>query len=293
MKNSSALKIKITLPLIVLSGGLTANAWAGPDLVVHPSRIVFEKNTRTAEVDLTNTGDQPGTYRIVVENKRMDENGKFSIVEKDSKKPEAKPLPDEHFASDFIQYSPRQVELAPGAGQVVRVTVRKPADLAAGEYRSHLTFQRIPDANTNSVENINKPGKNEIGIVLTALVGVSIPVIVRNGDTQASASLSDFAFLTPKQGEPPTAKIKINRTGSQSLYGDLLVELLDDHGEAKEQLAAATGFAVYTPNSFRIASLNLRSKTTDSFSKKKLRWTFKEQPSSGGKTIAEGTYQVP
>ena len=44
-------------------------------------------------------------------------------------------------AADLVRYSPRQVELAPGEVQTVRIQIRKPEGLKDGEYHSHLVFQ--------------------------------------------------------------------------------------------------------------------------------------------------------
>ena len=111
---------------------------------------------RTAQVDLINNGSEPATYRISLVNQRMGEDGQFLPVDT--------PLAGELFANDMVQFSPRQVTLQPGTSQTVRVMVRKPAGLAAGEYRSHLHFEKMPEPRgATSVE----PGANgkEIGII--------------------------------------------------------------------------------------------------------------------------------
>lgn len=280
MRNFSKLFVAAVLSFNALS------AWSAPNLVLNPSRLVLEKNQRSAQIDLTNTGDQVGTYRIKIENKRMDENGKMQNVGTDKR-------PGEHFAAEMVQYSPRQVELSPGSSQTIRLSLRKPANLEAGEYRSHIVFERIPDAYTTSIENINKPKSGEIGITLTALVGISIPMIVRHGDTSAQTSLSEVKFQPGTSGEAPSILAKIERSGNQSVYGDVVVKMLDANGKEKE-VAVAAGVAVYTPNSSRKVKLVVRPEDSKmDFSNKTFRIIYKEQESSGGKEIAQTTLQTP
>ncbi|HEX2121946.1 MAG TPA: molecular chaperone, partial [Thermoanaerobaculia bacterium] len=59
---------------------LSLRAEAGGELMVHPTRVVFEGNTRTAQLDLINSGTEAMTYRIAVVNRRMSETGDFVAV---------------------------------------------------------------------------------------------------------------------------------------------------------------------------------------------------------------------
>ena len=181
------------LLLLFLCGHQTALA----GLMLYPTRIVLESKARSAQVELINNGDKPETYRIGIFNRRMTETG--DIVAAD------KPQAGELFADDLLRYSPRQVILQPGKSQTVRIMVRKPAGLAAGEYRSHLQFDRVADAaGAANLENLAKPEKGEIAIVLEALVGASIPVIVRHGETRVTTTLTDLT-LVPAPGKGAAA----------------------------------------------------------------------------------------
>lgn len=125
-----------TLGLLLLSG------LARADLMLFPTRIVLEKNQRAAQVELINQGRSPETYRINLVNRRMSETGEFIPV--------GTPGPGEQFADPLLRYSPRQVTIAPGGSQTVRILLRKPAELAAGEYRSHLQFDRVAETSADS-----------------------------------------------------------------------------------------------------------------------------------------------
>ena len=251
------------------------------DLMLYPTRVVFEKNQRATQVDLINNGSEPAVYRISLINQRMGEDGQFLEVN-------TAPLPGELFANDLVQFSPRQVTLQPGTSQTVRVMVRKPADLAAGEYRSHLHFEKMPEPRgANSVE----AGKDkQIGIVLTALIGASIPVIVRHEVAPASVSLSHLELL--KDGKAPLLTLQFERTGNSSVYGDLAVAFTPQGG-AEQVIGRAAGIAVYNPNLLRRAKMSLQPAPGVVLARGALRVTYRERPEAGGALLAEGTLALP
>ena len=256
-------------------------AWA--DLMVAPTRLVFDKNQRAAQLDLINNSTEAATYRISIVNRRMSETGEFL--------PADSPAPGEQFAGDLLRYSPRQVVLAPGAGQVVRVMLRKPADLASGEYRSHLIFEKVaapkPEASPDAQA---APSDGQVSVQLTMLSGLSIPVIVRHGETAATVTLSDLALLKPVPGQAALLAVVVQRSGNRSIYGDLTATFTPQGGTAQE-VAKAGGVAVYTPNALRRVKLEL--KPTLPLTHGTLKVTLRERAESGGKLLAESAIELP
>jgi P pilus assembly chaperone PapD len=257
------------------------SAWA--DLMLFPTRIVFEKNQRAAQLELINQGKTPETYRLSLVNRRMSETGEFA--------PADTPAPGEQFADEMVRFSPRQVTIAPGSSQTVRMLLRKPENLAAGEYRSHLQIDRVPDpVGAGSIEAAPENGGN-IGVTLTALVGASIPVIVRQGETGASVALTQLALL-PAGAEPASIAFEIDRSGNRSVYGDLIVTFVPKSG-APIEVARAGGVAVYVPNALRRARMPLRTPEGTTLSGGTLRVIFRERADAGGKLLAEATLAIP
>src|SRR3954470_13919287 len=85
--------------------GVTTQASAGVgDLLVAPTRIVLNGGKST-EIILNNIGDEPATYRISVEFRRMTPDGNLLDG--------TDPTPQEKAAADMIVYAPRRVTLAP------------------------------------------------------------------------------------------------------------------------------------------------------------------------------------
>jgi len=270
--------------LLALALCLTAPlAWA--DLSLFPTRVVLEPNQRAAQVELMNSGSTPETYRINLVNRRMGDAGEFFPMDAVA--------PGHLFADALLRYSPRQVTVQPGSSQTVRILVRKPADLEAGEYRSHLQFDRVADsADANSIEQASQPDGKAIGVVITALVGASIPVIVRHGGTQASVTLSDLALLPATGTSGPTLDFQINRSGNRSVYGDLAARFTP-RGGAPVELARAGALAVYVPNLLRRARLQLQVPSGTVLAGGSLSVYYRDRAEAGGKLLAESSLALP
>jgi hypothetical protein len=267
--------------IALLMLGLHGTAWA--DLMLNPTRIVFEKNQRAAQIDLINDGKETATYRISLVNKRMSDTGEFTDIDA--------PGPGELFADAMLRYSPRQVELAPGAAQLVRISLRKPADLSPGEYRTHLVFQRIADTKNTVASPAQDPPPGEgLQIKLIPLIGVSIPIIVRHGETAATVTLANLEWQKPAASEPPVLALDLRRSGNRSVYGDLIVSFTPSRG-AERQVARANGVAVYTPNSVRRAKIALQPFAQAAGGT--LRVVYQERAELGGKPLADATLTIP
>src|SRR3954453_11341484 len=206
----------------------TANAGVG-DLLVAPQRLVFDGG-RGAEVILNNVGEEPATYRISVEFRRMTENGDLVDV--------ATPSVTDKAAEDMIIYAPRKVTLAPNEPQAIRIAARPAAGLPDGEYRVHMLFRAIPPAMP-----VSAPAADEakgVQFKLTPIYGVTIPVIVRLGNLQATAGIA-AVHLENKNGAP-TVGLDLTRTGSRSTYGEVRVL----KAGVKDPIAIQKGVAIYT-----------------------------------------------
>ncbi len=250
------------------------------DLMIFPTRIVFDGRTRTAQVDLVNTDDHTATYRIGFAHRRMNEMGNLANIET--------PIESELFADQMIRYSPRQVVLAPGAGQAVRLLLRRPQDLPDGEYRSHLVFERVPDAPvpdasavaggsaTGAGAPVARPG-GMMDIKLTAFVNVSIPVIVRHGVTNATVAITAPHIEKDVQGGQSLIAFTVERSGNRSVYGDLTAFYTAPGGKPK-LVAQANGIAVYAPYPLRHVKLRVDAEVGMPLERGRLRVEFRARP---------------
>lgn len=221
------------------AGGVRAQDLGG--ISVSPKRVVFEGRMRTAEVMLLNRGSEPATYRISFENQRMRADGTPEVV--------TAPDPGQAFADAMLVYSPRQVVVPAGGSQTVRVMLRLPAQLADGEYRSHMVFRSVPPPSAGQTIDPNlKPGEVSVSLIPTYVI--TIPVIVRQGALSVSAGLSDPKLSKTGAGAP-ALMVTLARQGTRSTYGDILVTAEG----VKEPVALIRGVSVYTPNTSRTVNV--------------------------------------
>lgn len=206
----------------------SAEAGVG-DLLVAPTRIVLDGRKGT-EIILNNIGDEAATYRVSVEFRRMTEAGDLVDV--------TTPSAVDKSAEDMIIYSPRKVTLAPHEPQAIRIAARPPQGLPDGEYRVHMLFRAIPPATPVVQAEGEKP--KGVQFKLTPVYGVTIPVIVRLGNLQATAGIADVK-LEKKDGAPAIG-LDLSRAGTRSTYGEIRVL----KAGVKNPIAIQRGVAVYT-----------------------------------------------
>jgi len=111
-KEMNTMMKRVLLWLVFVCAGagvavpLSAQAQGGGDLVVSPTRVVFEARTRSAKVTLANRGSATATFRISLIDMAMDDFGQMGQAA-----PEDTSLPS---AKNLIRYAPRQIDIAPG-----------------------------------------------------------------------------------------------------------------------------------------------------------------------------------
>lgn len=265
--------------------GVTLPSPVFAEIMLYPTRVVIDGAKRSAQVEIINRGEEAETYRIGIMNRRMTELGE--IVPADAA------LPGEQFADEMVRYTPRQVTLQPGASQTIRISIRKPADLAAGEYRSHLQFDRIADAaGSADLESAAAEPAAGVSIVLQTLIGASIPVIVRHGETNASVALESLKLEPGRNGIPPELSFTFRREGNRSVYGDV-VATYTAPGKQPVEIGGATGVAVYVPNAERKALLPLNLPEGVTLRGGEIRVSYHERPEAGGALIAQAAISVP
>jgi hypothetical protein len=265
--------------LAVLAVFATAGPAAGEGQVaVFPKRIIFGDRSRTAEVTLINQGDRPQTYRIELVEQRMTAAGRLEDVA----------APGERSALAFLRYAPRQVTVAPGGPQTVRLLLRMPADLPPGEYRVHLLCRALPAESAGTdIEAVG--GSEDLGVRLTPLPAVSIPIFVRHGEgLRTSVRLSGLAV----DREARTLSFHLEREGELSVYGDVTATFRAADGGPERELGKARGVAVYA----ELPSVEQRLPLTLPATAGRLRLRFSSRPEDdgGGPAVtAEAEVEIP
>lgn len=272
--------------VLPLSGSPTFAQGIG-NVTITPTRVVFEKRTRSEVISLLNNGSESATYRVSVVNMRMLDNGSFERIE------EGEERDGELFAKGMFRYAPRQVVLEPGAVQRLRILLRKPPDLIEGEYRSHLFIQAVPkEGSGRSIEAAT--GQGGFSIQLTIIPGVTLPIIVRHGSLSATATLSDFS-LTPAGDEKaaPELVLRINRSGNRSLYGDLVATYFPAGQKNGIVVSQINLIAIYTPNASRSVTMRLTVPEDVELATGKIEVTYSTPPPEGAVLMASGEFAIP
>jgi P pilus assembly chaperone PapD len=179
-KSPSFVKSVLFMIFQVLFIGYTiffdTEASAQGNLLITPRRAVFEGSKRSLDINLANTGKDTATYAISVVQIRMTNDGGFETI--------TQPDPGQLFADKYIRFFPRSVTLAPNETQVVKVQLSGTTQLAAGEYRSHFYFRAVPKVRPLGEEEKPKD-TTTISVRLTPVFGITIPVIIRIGESTA------------------------------------------------------------------------------------------------------------
>lgn len=240
------------------------------DLLVAPTRLVLDPQ-HGSEVVLNNIGSEPATYRISLELRRMNAQGRLVDV--------AQPTAAEQTALDMIAYAPRRVTLQPNQPQSIRVGVRPPDGLADGEYRVHMLFRAIPDAKP-AAAGADTAKAEGLSVALTPIYGVTIPIIVRAGNLDAKGAISN-AHIIREDGRPAIS-FDIARTGARSLYGEIRVT----RPGVADPIVLARGVAVYP----EITTRNVTLPVADGYAgplEGPATIRYVERAEDGGQVIAE------
>lgn len=218
---------------------LAQPALAAGDLLVAPTRVVLDSG-RGTEVILNNVGNDIATYRISLELRRMTPDGKLEEVVSGTESEKEKAT------LAMISYAPRRVTLPPNQPQVIRVGARIAPGTPDGEYRAHMLFRAVPDA-----QPVTETPREGLSIALTPIYGVTIPVIIRKGALKATAAISGVKLV--RDDDDTMISFQLTRSGDRSVYGRLRVT----KAGVPKPIYEARGIAVYAELSQRTVALPL------------------------------------
>lgn len=220
------------LAAAIFSSALTFPSYA--NLLITPLQVVMEDRDRATEIILVNNSRDTNTYRIHWEQLYQTEGAGGYLRASDEEREERFDL------EDFAVFTPRQITLRPSQKQTIRIALRKPADLADGEYKSHLKFSIAPEL-SRKANTLAKPGANEISVGAQVFASYSIPVAYRKGDYDINIDIGQPQFSTnPKTGFI-IMNVPVTRTGTHGTIGFIEVFYKPDGGE--EVLIASLGNA--------------------------------------------------
>ncbi len=259
------------------------------DINLFPKRVVIDDRARIASVGLYNRAAAAGEYEITVSDMVMQRDGR--LIELGAVQDTAA-RDAVHTASGFLRWSPRHVALPASEAQMVRIMARVPPELPPGEYRSHFTVVSVPPetGGTSIDEAAGGEAGGGIGVRIVPRFGISIPVIVRVGETTLTAGFKDLK-LNAAPGTPPALALTITREGTRSAFGDITITAPG----AKKPVAEVKGIGVYTEIPERAVQVLIDPAAEPRFLAKGTRWTvsYVDDDMSPGKLLARQEFIVP
>ncbi len=206
-------------------------------------------------------------YRISTVYYKMEKDGAMTKV--------AEPKKEETFAGDLLRFSPKTVTLEPDVEQIVRVMLKLPAQLADGEFRAHLHFEGMDDAEDKNLIVETK----ESAMNLKARMAIAIPVIVKKGTPTSTITFSDLKVIkTPN--EKTKFSVTMKKDGSANAYGDLALVNVLKSGKIKP-VGEVNGISSYIAERTLSYPLNLGDVEAGT-----LKLIYKKPESEGGEQIA-------
>src|SRR5579859_12142 len=270
------------------------------DLNISPKRLVLDQTSRAGAVYVFNRGSRPATYAVSLDDKVMTPDGRIRSLEEAAGAAEgAATIARARSARSMIVFTPHRVTLEGGSSQVVRLLVLRPLDLAAGEYRAHLTVRELPPESAGLTADQAAANENgALSFQITTLLGVSIPVIVRQGPPDVRAGIEGVGYAIgaapagPAPGSPAKVArvtLQLLRQGQSSLFGDVEIRAMAG-GKLGALVGLLRGVGVYTEIDRRTVEVAL---TRIPAPGARLAVVFRQEDAKPGEALATAYLTVP
>lgn len=260
------------------------------DINLYPRRVTIEGRQRTAQVGLFNRTANEGSYEINITEMAMTPEGQLVPLDQVANPELAARVKS---AKDMIRWSPKRLTLLGRESQTIRLMARPTSDTPPGEYRAHFVAISRPSEGTGGVsidEALTGQRSSGIGVTIRPRFGISIPVIVRVGQTTLKMAINGAQLVSRRDGTH-ALKIELAREGTRSAYGDLMVY----REGSSDPVAIARGVGVYPEIDSRLLILPI---TIDENSApltvgERLRVVFIDDDFEPGAKLAEAHVIVP
>lgn len=228
--------------LIFFSGFQDSVIAATKMLMLNPTRVIFTERDRTVQASISNPTNVPLSYSISLVTMRKDDKGNLYKPEKESA--------EEIKIKKMIRFSPRRAKIMPGKRQLVKLMVRKPADLLPGEYQTRLQLTPSPEeTQTNKTVPSLSAAQGGMDIDLDIVVNSTFPIIIQHGGIGSLVEPQHLSLV--KQHKAPSgiaAQLKLRREGDASAFGNVFVYYMPSGVSKKmREVGRVKGVAIYLP----------------------------------------------
>lgn len=246
---------RLTLIALVMVGLIPLSAHA---VGISAYRIYLDDDRRSTAFTVTNRDVEPQDCTLKLTHYNFDADSLLLQVNEGEIPPNS--------ARDWIRFSPLQFKVAPAHAQTIRFTLRRKANAESAEYRSYLVIDCLTE------KQLDADGNENPLISIEPKLQHNVPIIVRNGTLEASASIENIRL------EDATVAFTIQRTGTRSIHGD--VQLINK--QTNEVISYQTAFSIYPEAQryhFKLAHNGIAPKD--------IKIRFAENPSYGGNIVLE------
>ena len=259
------------------------------DVNIYPKRLVIDGRNRLATLGLYNRSTAPGDYDITLSDKMMTPAGTLTDLA-DVTDPQQRA--NVHSAAQLLRWSPHRVMLQGSEAQTVRVMVRVPPDLPPGEYRSHFAIISVPpEIGGLSIDDAAGAERSPdgIGVRIVPRFGISIPVIVRVGETTLAVGIRDLAVVADTASRK--IRLTLTRDGTRSAFGDIAIY----PAGSKTPIAEVRGIGIYTEVTERRADVAIDPKADPRLYARGARLVavYTDDDVAPGKALARQEFVVP
>lgn len=206
---------------------------AGAQLRISPpiKRLTVRPgSTRDFSVSLINSGGQPVTYTVGIQDMGMHPNGM----------PFSKPdLP--RGASKWLSADAETLTVAPGEMKTVRIRVKPPRD-AAGGYYALVGFRMPPPS----------PGGSGRGVAFGQVVTTAVLVTCPARQIEVSAEVTDMNLSALSVATPWEVRSTFANTGQMHMYVRGEATLMDGQGRRLDRASFAVGSGTVLPGYPRV-----------------------------------------
>lgn len=209
---------------------------------VSPAVVIIDGRSREGVVTLRNGGEYPEEIELTFQHGSSvaDSHGNVRLVLSDSA-PGGEPS-----AVGWVRAFPRRLVLAPGETQTVRIIVRPPQGLAAGEYWARLVVSAVPQGAASEQQHGAATMRLRIGTRIVAAVHYRVGGLATGIGASGAAAERD--------GENIDLTVNLARQGNAAFVGRLRARFIGADGSpvGDEYVEPLTLYAADLRRRFRI-----------------------------------------